>query len=55
MVSALSSGDCVVCSEPYRIGNELGLLADGWAHLECFELVLATTAQLELWARGGRR
>jgi hypothetical protein len=45
----------VVCSESYSIGEELGLLADGWAHLECFELVLATTAQLALWAKGGRR
>jgi hypothetical protein len=55
VVTALSAGPCVVCLEPYAAGDEVGLLVDGWAHLDCFELTLATTAQLQVWTERGRR
>lgn len=40
MVNALGAGTCVVCLRPYGVGDELGLLVDGWAHLECWDLAL---------------
>lgn len=45
MVTALCEGACVVCTEPYALGDELGLLVDGWAHLACWELALSESSE----------
>lgn len=40
MVIALAGGVCVVCLQTYAAGDELGLLVDGWAHMDCWDLAL---------------
>ena len=40
MVTAREAGACVVCTEPYAAGEELGLVAEGWAHVDCWEHVM---------------
>lgn len=40
MVAALRDGTCVVCLQPYAMGEPLGLLIDGWAHVDCWDLAL---------------
>jgi hypothetical protein len=40
VVAALRPGMCVVCLQPYAVGDQVGLLSEGWAHIDCWDMVL---------------
>lgn len=48
MVSALEEGRCVVCTHRYWPGDELELVAEGWAHEVCAEWIRTADAELLL-------
>lgn len=47
MVRALVPGSCVACLNAYAPGDEVGLLLEGWAHVDCWELLLEVELERE--------